>query len=116
MVGVRGDHREGDYWVGTPEGCQNFRCSDLLSCDLYRDLLNAAGVEFDENYLFCGLAPLWGAVMTNDFSGGLRGLRPPATFLQPSGLRWETNNWRSGLTPVFLYHLISWSHFRGAPQ
>jgi len=74
------------------------------------------GVEFDENYLFCGLAPLWGAVMTNDFSGGLRGLRPPATFLQPSGLRWETNNWRSGLTPVFLYHLISRSHFRGAPQ
>jgi hypothetical protein len=31
--------------------------------------------------------------MTNDFSGGLRGLRPPATFLQPFGLRWETNNW-----------------------
>jgi len=31
--------------------------------------------------------------MTNDFSGGLRGLRPPATFWQPSGLRWETNNW-----------------------
>ena len=30
--------------------------------------------------------------MTNDFSGGLRGLRPPATFLQPFGLRWETNN------------------------
>jgi hypothetical protein len=27
-----------------------------------------------------GLAPLRGAVMTNDFSGGLRGLRPPATF------------------------------------
>ena len=27
-----------------------------------------------------GLAPLPGAVMTNDFSGGLRGLRPPATF------------------------------------
>ena len=26
------------------------------------------------------LAPLRGAVMTNDFSGGLRGLRPPATF------------------------------------
>src|SRR5205085_9992790 len=26
------------------------------------------------------LAPLQGAIMTNDFSGGLRGLRPPATF------------------------------------
>jgi hypothetical protein len=25
--------------------------------------------------------------MTNDFSGGLRGLRPPATFCQPFGLR-----------------------------
>ena len=34
-----------------------------------------------------GLAPLRGAVRTNDFSGGLRGLRPPATFLQPFGLR-----------------------------
>ena len=28
-----------------------------------------------------------GCVMTNDFSGGLRGLRPPATFWQPFGLR-----------------------------
>ncbi len=27
-----------------------------------------------------GLAPLPGAMITNDFSGGLRGLRPPATF------------------------------------
>ena len=27
------------------------------------------------------LAPLRGAVMTSDFSGGLRRLRPPATFL-----------------------------------
>ena len=27
-----------------------------------------------------GLAPLRGAVMTNDSPGGLRGLRPPATF------------------------------------
>ena len=26
-------------------------------------------------------------VMTNDFSGGLRGLRPPATFWQPFRLR-----------------------------
>ena len=34
-----------------PGGCQNFRCSDPLGCDLYRDLRNAAGVEFDENYL-----------------------------------------------------------------
>jgi hypothetical protein len=34
-----------------------------------------------------GLAPSRGAVITNDFSGGLRGLRPPATFLQPFGLR-----------------------------
>jgi len=73
----------------TPEGCQNFRCRDLLRCDLYRDLRNAAGVEFDENHLCCGLAPLRGAVITNDFSGGLRGLRPPATFLQPFGLHWK---------------------------
>src|SRR5436190_1913975 len=27
-------------------------------------------------------------VIMTDFSGGLRGLRPPATFLQPFGLRW----------------------------
>jgi hypothetical protein len=26
--------------------------------------------------------------MTNDFSGGLRGLRPPATFFATFGLRW----------------------------
>jgi len=32
-----------------PGGCQNFRCSDLLGCDLYGDLRNSAGVEFDEN-------------------------------------------------------------------
>jgi len=31
--------------------------------------------------------------MTNDFSGGLRGLRPPATFLQPFGLRWGVKRW-----------------------
>ena len=37
-----------------PGGCQNFRCSDLLGCDLYRDLRNSAGVEFDENYLRSG--------------------------------------------------------------
>ena len=35
------------------------------------------------------LAPLRGAGHNDDFSGGLRGLRPPATFLQPFGLRWE---------------------------
>ena len=36
----------------TPEGCQNIRGSDLLGCDLYRDLRNSAGVEFGDNYLF----------------------------------------------------------------
>ena len=61
-----------------PGGCQNFRYSDLLGCGLYRDFLNAAGVEFDENGEVW--QPLRGKVMTNDFSGGLRGLRPPATF------------------------------------
>ena len=35
--------------------------------------------------------------MTNDFSGGLRGLRPPATFLQPFGLRWVSQLYRSPL-------------------
>src|SRR2546421_526435 len=29
------------------------------------------------------LHPYRGAIMTNDFSGGLRGLRPPATLFQP---------------------------------
>jgi hypothetical protein len=52
-----------------------------------RELLNWAGVEFDEKYLLGGLAPLRGAGHNDDVSGGLRGLRPPATFLQPFGLR-----------------------------
>ena len=38
--------------------------------------------------IYCGVwHPIPGAVMTNDYSGGLRGLRPPATFWQPFGLR-----------------------------
>ena len=31
--------------------------------------------------------------MTNDFSGGLRGLRPPATFWQPFGLLGQLYNY-----------------------
>jgi len=55
--------------------------------DELTELLNAARIEFDEKYLLGGLAPLRGAGHNGDFSGGLRGLRPPATFLQPFGLR-----------------------------
>ena len=62
----------------TLEGCQILRCKDLLR--------TAAGLEFNEKYLLCGLAPLRGAHDNDDVSGGLRGLRPPATFLQPFGL------------------------------
>ena len=42
--------------------------------------------------------------MTNDFSGALRGLRPPATFLQPFGLRsGESTIWRiANSRPRFL--------------
>ena len=39
-----------------------------------------------------GLAPLRGAGRTDDFSGGLRRLRPPATLLQPFGLRTKSES------------------------
>ena len=51
--------------------------------------------------------------MTNDFSGGLRGLRPPATFLQPFGLRLGESTILMPLQP-FLSFRDSWFvWFRG---
>ena len=51
--------------------------------------------------------------MTNDFSGGLRRLRPPATFLQPFGLRWVSQRYYCLCEPRDLREEI-WS--RGKQQ
>ena len=61
------------------------------------------GVE-DHVHILASLrpvAPLRGAEITNDLSGGLRGLRPPATFWQPFGLRNEI-----GVTPTIFAILL----------
>ena len=45
-----------------PEGLLKHSFVDEL-----KELLNVAGIEFDEKYLLWRLAPRRGAVMTNDF-------------------------------------------------
>src|SRR6476659_331846 len=53
----------------TPEGCQ-----------IYAMNIPGLKIRIRREWPPVVLHPSRGAVMTNDFSGGLRGLRPPATF------------------------------------
>src|SRR6476620_12752118 len=53
----------------TPEGCQ-----------IYALNIPRLKIRIRREWRSVVLHPSRGAVMTNDFSGGLRGLRPPATF------------------------------------